>query len=95
MGRQHDRVRASRRASITVRLTVDGKTQTQTFEVKKDPRLDTTPEEYAKQLSLSLQVRDKLTETNDGGDPHPRDCASNSRSTPSATTRRSRMRPRR
>jgi sensor c-di-GMP phosphodiesterase-like protein len=33
--------------------------------VKKDPRLETTPEEYAKQLSLSLQVRDKLSETND------------------------------
>ena len=49
----------------TVRLTVDGKTQAQTFEVKKDPRLETTPEEYAKQLSLSLQVRDKLSDTND------------------------------
>ncbi|MEO8595128.1 MAG: glycosyl hydrolase [Candidatus Solibacter sp.] len=49
----------------SVRLTVDGKTQTQTFEVKKDPRLDTTADEYARQLSLSLQVRDKLSETND------------------------------
>jgi hypothetical protein len=48
-----------------VRLTVDGKTQSQAFEVKKDPRLETTPEEYAKQLSLSLQVRDKLSDTND------------------------------
>jgi photosystem II stability/assembly factor-like uncharacterized protein len=49
----------------TARLTVDGKTQTQAFEVKKDPRLETTPEEYARQLSLSLQVRDKLSDTND------------------------------
>jgi hypothetical protein len=49
----------------TVRLTVDGKAQQQTFEVKKDPRLETTPEEYSKQLSLSLQVRDKLSDTND------------------------------
>jgi photosystem II stability/assembly factor-like uncharacterized protein len=49
-----------------VRLTVDGKTQTQGFEVKADPRLKTTPEEYAKQLSLALQVRDKLSETNAG-----------------------------
>ena len=48
----------------SVRLTVDGKTQTQSFEVKKDPRLETTPEEYAKQLSLSLQLRDKLSDTN-------------------------------
>ena len=39
--------------------------QTQSFEVKKDPRLTTTPEEYAKQLSLALQVRDKLSETNE------------------------------
>jgi hypothetical protein len=49
----------------TVKLTVDGQTQSQTFEVKKDPRLDTTADDYARQLSLSLQVRDKLTETND------------------------------
>jgi len=49
-----------------VRLTVDGKTQTQSFEVKKDPRLATTSEEYAKQVSLAIQLRDKLTETNNG-----------------------------
>ncbi|HTS64764.1 MAG TPA: hypothetical protein VMH28_22225 [Candidatus Acidoferrales bacterium] len=49
----------------TAKLTVDGQSQSQGFEVKKDPRLDTTPEDYAKQLSLSLQVRDKLSETND------------------------------
>ncbi len=47
-----------------VRLTVDGRTQTQSFAIKKDPRLDTTPEDYAKQLTLALQVRDKLSETN-------------------------------
>jgi DNA-binding transcriptional MerR regulator len=50
----------------TVKLTVGGKTQIQTFEVKKDPRLSTTPEDYAKQLSLALQIRDKLSETNEG-----------------------------
>jgi len=48
-----------------VRLTVDGKSQTESFEVKKDPRLETTAEEYARQLSLSLQLRDKLSETNE------------------------------
>jgi hypothetical protein len=52
--------------SYQVKLTVDGKSQTQGFEIKKDPRLPTTPEEYGKQLSLALQVRDKLTETNEG-----------------------------
>jgi hypothetical protein len=49
-----------------VRLTVDGKTQTQSFQVKKDPRIATTPEDYTKQLTLSLQIRDKLSETNAG-----------------------------
>jgi hypothetical protein len=48
----------------TVRLTVDGKAQSESFELKKDPRLSTTPEEYAKQISLALQIRDKLSETN-------------------------------
>jgi len=48
------------------RLTVDGKAQTQSFQVKKDPRLTTTPEEYSKQVTLALQIRDKLSETNDG-----------------------------
>ena len=49
-----------------VRLTVDGKSQTQPFEVMKDPRLTTTPEEYTKQATLALQLRDKLSETNQG-----------------------------
>src|SRR5438445_4346774 len=49
-----------------VRLTVDGKTQTESFEVKKDPRLATTPEDYARQVSLSLQIRDKLSGANEG-----------------------------
>ncbi len=47
-----------------VKITADGKTQTAAFDVKADPRLATTPEEYAKQLSLALQLRDKLSETN-------------------------------
>ena len=52
--------------SYQIRLTVDGKTQTESFAVKKDPRLETTPEEYAKQLTMALQIRDKLSETNEG-----------------------------
>ena len=46
-----------------VRLTVNGKSTTQSFEVKKDPRLATTPEDFAKQSELLLKIRDKLTET--------------------------------
>jgi photosystem II stability/assembly factor-like uncharacterized protein len=47
-----------------VKITVDGKTESAGFEIKADPRLTTTPEEYAKQLALALQLRDKLSETN-------------------------------
>ena len=46
-----------------VKLTVDGKSLTQNFEIKADPRLSTTPADYAKQLDLGLKIRDKLTET--------------------------------
>jgi photosystem II stability/assembly factor-like uncharacterized protein len=49
--------------SYQVKLTVDGSTMTETFEVKSDPRLTTTAAEYAKQLDLSLKIRDKLSET--------------------------------
>src|SRR2546429_958442 len=45
-----------------VKLTVDGQTMTETFEVKPDPRLTTTAADYARQLDLSLKIRDKLTE---------------------------------
>jgi photosystem II stability/assembly factor-like uncharacterized protein len=46
-----------------VKLTVDGQTMSQDFEVKPDPRLSTTPADYAKQLTLALKIRDKLSET--------------------------------
>jgi photosystem II stability/assembly factor-like uncharacterized protein len=49
-----------------LRLTAAGKTVTRPLEVKKDPRIETTPEEFAKQLALSIQIRDKLTETHKG-----------------------------
>jgi photosystem II stability/assembly factor-like uncharacterized protein/uncharacterized protein YueI len=44
------------------RLTVDDKTLTQSFDVKPDPRVETTPAEYAKQFDLLMKIRDKLTE---------------------------------
>ncbi len=49
-----------------VRLTVDGTTATQGFTIQKDPRAPTTPEDFQKQLALSLQLRDKLSQTNEG-----------------------------
>ncbi len=48
-----------------VRLSADGKTETEKFEVRKDPRLTTTPEQFAAQLELGLQMRDKLSKTNE------------------------------
>jgi hypothetical protein len=46
-----------------VKLTVDGSTLTDTFEIRADPRLATTAADYGKQLDLSLKIRDKLNET--------------------------------
>ncbi len=51
--------------SYKVRLTANGKSETQSFEVKKDPRLATTPEEYARQLEVAMQIHSKLSQTND------------------------------
>jgi hypothetical protein len=46
-----------------VKLTVDGATMTENFEVRADPRLTTTAADYAKQLDLRFRIRDKLNET--------------------------------
>ena len=46
-----------------VKLTVDGKSLTQNFEIKADPRVTTTAADYAKQLEFGLKIRDKLSET--------------------------------
>lgn len=48
-----------------VRLTVDGKAQTQSFEWKKDPRIETTQADFQKQFDLLIKIRDKLTETHE------------------------------
>ena len=49
--------------SYQVKLTVDGKTMTESFEVKSDPRLHTSTSDYARQVDLALKIRDKLNET--------------------------------
>jgi len=46
-----------------VKLTVDGTTMTENFEVKADPRLTTSPGDFARQLEFGLKIRDKVTET--------------------------------
>jgi photosystem II stability/assembly factor-like uncharacterized protein len=50
--------------TYTVKLTIGDKTQSQQFVVKSDPRLKTTAAEYSAQLSLSIQLRDKLSQVN-------------------------------
>jgi len=48
-----------------VKLTVDGKAMTESFEVKKDPRVPTTQEEFQKQFDLLTKIRDKFSETSE------------------------------
>ncbi len=48
-----------------IKLTVDGKTVSENFDLRKDPRIPTTDEEFRKQFDLLLKIRDKLTETHD------------------------------
>jgi photosystem II stability/assembly factor-like uncharacterized protein len=48
-----------------VRLTAGGTTLTRPFELRKDPRLATTDEDFARQLALLTQIRDRLTAAHD------------------------------
>lgn len=50
--------------SYTAKLTVSGKAYETKFEIRKDPRVAATQPDFDKQLSLLLQIRDKLSETN-------------------------------
>ena len=47
-----------------VRLTVDGQSQTQSFEVLPDPRIAASPEELTAQRDMLLSIRDSLSRTN-------------------------------
>ncbi|HYL64624.1 MAG TPA: glycosyl hydrolase [Candidatus Methylomirabilis sp.] len=46
------------------RLTVAGKSQTAQFEVKMDPRVQTSPEDLRKQFDLMVKLRDRQDEMN-------------------------------
>jgi photosystem II stability/assembly factor-like uncharacterized protein len=49
-----------------VRLTANGKTLTQQFEVEKDPRLDSvTIADLTEQFTLSMKIRDELTQSDE------------------------------
>ncbi|MDP4998072.1 MAG: glycosyl hydrolase [Saprospiraceae bacterium] len=44
------------------KLTVNGESVEKTFEIRKDPRLDNTPEDYQSQFDFLISVRDKVSE---------------------------------
>jgi photosystem II stability/assembly factor-like uncharacterized protein len=48
-----------------VRLEVDGDSQTQTFQLLKDPRVAASEADFDAQFRLLMQIRDKLSETHD------------------------------
>ena len=48
-----------------VRLTVGDQSQTVSFDLVKDPRVDATQEDFDAQFELLIQLRDKLSETHD------------------------------
>ena len=45
-----------------VRLTVDGESHEQTFEIRKDPRISASDEDLRAQFELMVQIRDRFTE---------------------------------
>ncbi|HEY2615718.1 MAG TPA: glycosyl hydrolase [Acetobacteraceae bacterium] len=47
-----------------VQLTVGSETQTADFSIVKDPRLQTSPDDYARQFALLKELRDKLSALN-------------------------------
>jgi photosystem II stability/assembly factor-like uncharacterized protein len=49
-----------------VRLTVNGQSKEQEFEILKDPRIETTQEELRMQFDFLVKVRDKVSEANQG-----------------------------
>jgi photosystem II stability/assembly factor-like uncharacterized protein len=49
-----------------VRLTVNGQSKEQEFEIMKDPRIETTTEEFRAQFDFLTKVRDKVSEANQG-----------------------------
>ena len=48
-----------------VRVEVDGQSDEQAFEIVKDPRLDTTQEDFQAQFDLLIDIRNKLSEVHE------------------------------
>ncbi|MBI4641944.1 MAG: glycosyl hydrolase [Candidatus Tectomicrobia bacterium] len=51
--------------SYQVQLKVGGQTSTESFEIRKDPRIAATQEDLVAQFDLLLKIRNKLSETNE------------------------------
>ena len=49
-----------------VQLAVGDQRYSETFEIRKDPRLPATPEDLEAQFALLIRIRDKLSVTHDG-----------------------------
>ena len=54
-----------------VELSVGPETQSARFTIAGDPRLGTTPEEYASQFALLQQLTQSLSRLNEAVEPHP------------------------
>jgi hypothetical protein len=49
----------------SVRMTVNGQTQTREFTLVKDPRVSTTQQDFDEQFALLVKINDKLSAAND------------------------------
>jgi photosystem II stability/assembly factor-like uncharacterized protein len=50
--------------TYTVELVADGQTERQQLEIRKDPRASTTSDDFSRQLTLEIQIRDKVSLAN-------------------------------
>jgi hypothetical protein len=48
-----------------VKMTLNGKSQTQSFYIKKDPRINTTQSDFQDQFDLLMDIRNRTSEIND------------------------------
>jgi hypothetical protein len=51
--------------TYSVTLTVDGSSDTRTFQLIKDPRVETSQEDFEEQFKLAISVRDKFSQVTD------------------------------
>jgi photosystem II stability/assembly factor-like uncharacterized protein len=49
-----------------VRLTAADQTKTASFQIEKDPRMDSTAEDFQKQFDMLIQIRDRVSDAHEG-----------------------------